>query len=88
MAPGAYLQSWLSHTRVFGADGGSSLISTILTSRWRWYPSVRHLSIALPSAKSFLEMNLRHAAALALVGWYLMVPPNQIEELSLPFGLR
>ena len=22
-------------------------------------------------------MKLRHAAALALVGWYLMVPPNQ-----------
>ena len=23
------------------------------------------------------RMNLRHAAALALVGWYLMVPPQQ-----------
>jgi len=24
-------------------------------------------------------MNLRHAAALALVGWYLMVPPTQVQ---------
>jgi hypothetical protein len=24
---------------------------------------------------SYSDMNLRHAAALALVGWYLMVPP-------------
>ena len=33
-------------------------------------------------------MSLRHAAALALVGWYLMTPPlNSIEPLSPPrFG--
>jgi hypothetical protein len=24
-----------------------------------------------------MSMNLRHAAALALVGWYLMVPPGK-----------
>jgi hypothetical protein len=35
---------------------------------------VRHLSVALWSANS-MSMNLRHAAALALVGWYLMIPP-------------
>jgi hypothetical protein len=28
-------------------------------------------------------MNLRHAAALALVGWYLMVPPTANEVLGL-----
>jgi hypothetical protein len=27
-------------------------------------------------------MNLRHTAALALVGWYLMLPPNACEESS------
>ncbi len=35
---------------------------------------VRHLSVARLSANS-TGMNLRHAAALALVGWYLMIPP-------------
>ena len=33
------------------------------------------LSVARRSANS-LSMNLRHAAALALVGWYLMIPPH------------
>jgi hypothetical protein len=38
------------------------------------------------------KMNLRHAAALALVGWYLMVPPVVCEkgkctaELNAPFS--
>jgi hypothetical protein len=27
-------------------------------------------------------MNLHHAAALALVGWYLMMPPMQEDELG------
>jgi hypothetical protein len=36
------------------------------------------LSLALLSANS-LSMNPRHAAALALVGWYLMVPPGSME---------
>jgi len=27
-------------------------------------------------------MNLRHAAALALVGWYLMVPPIEKERVN------
>ena len=37
-------------------------------------------------------MNLRHAAALALVGWYLMSPPIQafkespVPELSAPLS--
>jgi hypothetical protein len=35
-----------------------------------------HLSGACLSANS-MSMNLQHAAALALVGWYLMVPPLQ-----------
>jgi hypothetical protein len=34
----------------------------------------RHLSVARLSDNS-KSMNLRHAAALALVGWYLMFPP-------------
>jgi hypothetical protein len=29
-----------------------------------------------------MSMNLRHAAALALVGWYLMVPPYVNRKLS------
>jgi len=39
-----------------------------------------------------MSMNLRHAAALALVGWYLMVPPVVCEkgkctaELNAPFS--
>jgi len=36
-----------------------------------------HLSVARRSANS-LSMNLRHAAALALIGWYLMVPPPRL----------
>ncbi len=36
--------------------------------------SVRYLSGARRSDNS-LFVNLRHAAALALVGWYLMLPP-------------
>jgi hypothetical protein len=35
----------------------------------------RHLSLARRSASS-LSMTPRHAAALALVGWYLMRPPG------------
>lgn len=38
-------------------------------------PLSAHLWVACLSAKSSLEMNSRHAAALALVGWYLMVSP-------------
>jgi hypothetical protein len=30
-----------------------------------------------------MSMNLRHAAALALVGWYLMVPPTTHEILDI-----
>ena len=33
-------------------------------------------------------MNLRHAAALALVGWYLMVPPFQRGGVNLDAPLR
>jgi hypothetical protein len=33
-------------------------------------------------------MKLRHAAALALVGWYLMVPPSQRGGVSLDAPLR
>jgi hypothetical protein len=36
--------------------------------------TVSHLSVARLSANS-MSMNLRHAATLALVGWYLMIPP-------------
>jgi|HubBroStandDraft_6_1064221.scaffolds.fasta_scaffold724595_2 hypothetical protein len=36
----------------------------------------RHLSVVRRSANS-LSMNLRHAAALAIVGWYLIVAPPQ-----------
>jgi len=28
------------------------------------------------------EMNRRHAAALALVGWYLMMPPDRCEDTT------
>jgi hypothetical protein len=35
---------------------------------------VRHLSVAQWFANS-VSMNVRHAAALALMGWYLMVAP-------------
>jgi hypothetical protein len=31
-------------------------------------------------------MNLRHAAALALVGWYLLIPPHQDDGASAPFS--
>jgi hypothetical protein len=29
-------------------------------------------------------VNLRHAAALALVGWYLIVPPTRVDREGLP----
>ena len=45
----------------------------------------RHLSVVRQSDNSS-SMNLRHAAALALVGWYLMMPPlnpsSGIDSLS------
>jgi hypothetical protein len=34
------------------------------------------------------RLNLRHAAALALVGWYLMVPPLGIHLDAVPIGPR
>jgi hypothetical protein len=40
---------------------------------------VHHLSGARLSDNS-MSMNLRHAAALAVVGWYLMVPPERYFE--------
>ena len=40
------------------------------------------LSVARGSGNSLL-MNLRHAAALALVGWYLMVPPSKRNDAPL-----
>src|SRR5271155_5503786 len=54
-------------------------------------PLNAHLSVARRSANT-MSMNLRHAAALALVGWYLMVPPVVCEkgkctaELNAPFS--
>ena len=42
---------------------------------------MRHLPVARWFDNS-MSMNLRHAAALALVGWYLMVPPERYFELS------
>lgn len=30
-----------------------------------------------------MSMNLRHAAALALVGWYLMYPPQSLVKLDM-----
>ena len=42
---------------------------------------VLHLSVARRSANS-MSMNPRHAAALALVGWYLMTP-NPISDPKL-----
>jgi hypothetical protein len=48
---------------------------------------VRHLSVAYQSANS-KSMNLCHAAALALVDWYLMVPPisNGTPEIAGPLS--
>src|SRR5258708_8608753 len=48
---------------------------------------VRHLSGARLFANS-MSMNLRHAAALALVDWYLMVPPisNGTPEIAAPLS--
>jgi hypothetical protein len=37
--------------------------------------STRHLSVQCLSAKSFLEMNLCHAAAFVLAGWCMISPP-------------
>ena len=34
---------------------------------------------ALHPGEAANSMNLRHAAALALVGWYLMIPPTSTE---------
>jgi hypothetical protein len=36
------------------------------------------------------EMNLSHAAAFALVGWYLIIPPYYwpLDELAKPLGKR
>ena len=31
-------------------------------------------------------MKLRHAAALALVGWYLMVPPQRVQDAHVTFS--
>jgi hypothetical protein len=42
----------------------------------------RHLSVARLSANS-MSMNLRHAAALAIVGWYLMIPPIEFESTAI-----
>ena len=48
---------------------------------------VRHLSGARLSANS-KSMNLRHTVALALVDWYLMVPPisNGTPEIAAPLS--
>jgi hypothetical protein len=45
--------------------------------------TARHLSVARPSANS-MSMNLRHAAALALVGWYLMLPVSSLAATAKP----
>ena len=42
-----------------------------------------HLSVAQWSANS-ISMKACHAAALALVGWYLMVPPRPFAEAPPP----
>jgi hypothetical protein len=38
---------------------------------------LRRLRTAYTSTEGKVELTLRHAAALALVGWYLLVPPYQ-----------
>jgi hypothetical protein len=51
------------------APAGGAIRTTLALSE---IVSVRHLSVALWSANS-MSMNSRHAAVLALVGWYLSV---------------
>ena len=48
---------------------------------------VRHLSVARRSANS-LFMTFRHAVALALVGWYLMLLPkgNDLHIFDVPWS--
>lgn len=40
------------------------------------------------SAPQGSEVNLRHAAALVLVGWYLIVPPSAFKVSDLASGLE
>jgi hypothetical protein len=51
-------------------------------------PLSAHLAVARLSAKPFFGMNPRHAAALALVGWYLMPPAIPSFDVISPFAAR
>jgi hypothetical protein len=39
-------------------------------------------------AENSMSMNLRHAAALALVGWYLMMPPEVRDKKGDPVSVE
>jgi hypothetical protein len=50
---------------------------------YRGAKPVRHLSVERLSANS-MSMNLRHAAALIVVGWFLILPPK--DDRSVPLN--
>ena len=52
-----------------------------MPARHRTFSSWAKLSVAFWSANS-MSMNLRHAAALALVMWYLLIPPNKRQRFD------